>query len=263
MPPEPAPSVLAPAAGATAPDPTALADVLRPLLTGDELGSNVGGVVVDVATGEELYAQSGTTSRIPASTAKLLTSVAALQLLGPEARLTTSVVLTPVSAEGDPKGITEIVLVGGGDPSLRATPGSGDPSLRTLARRTAAALEAHDISRVHLRWDASLFAPPTASPAWPEGYVASGVVAPVTALSVGDARVTDPSRTAAAVFAAELERAGIDVRGKPSSTVADSDAAELAHGPVAPGRRPGRADADHQQQRLRRGVRPPGRGGGR
>ncbi len=133
-----------------------------------------------------------------------------------------------MSAEGDPHGVTEIVLVGGGDPSLRRAPGGGDPSLRVLARRTVAALKAHDVSRVHLRWDASLFAPPTASSAWPAEYVASGVVAPVTALSIGDARVPDPGRAAADAFGAELAAAGIDLRGTPSSTVADTDSAELA-----------------------------------
>ena len=117
--PLPAAAVLPPASGGTAPDPAALAKVLGPILGDPALGSSVGAVVVDVATGTQLYGRSATTGRTPASTAKLLTSAAALELLGPDTRLRTTVVETPVSAEGDPGGVPEIVLVGGGDPSLR------------------------------------------------------------------------------------------------------------------------------------------------
>jgi len=100
--------------------------------------------------------------------------------------------------------------------------------LRTLARRTAAALKVSGVTRVRLRYDASLFAPPRESAAWPPDYVTSGVVAPVTALSIGDARVADPVRQAVDAFEAELAAAGVTVRGSATSVVADSDAAELA-----------------------------------
>ncbi len=80
---------------------------------------------------------------------------------------------------------------------------------------------------MRLRYDDSLFAPPTTARSWPEEYVASGVVAPVTALSVGDARVPDPSLEAARAFGAELIKAGIDVRGPVSGGRAPAGATEL------------------------------------
>lgn len=228
VPPQSAPPVLAPATAGTAPDPTALARVLSEILDTPALGTSVGAVVLDVTTGAVLYGRSPTAARTPASTAKLLTAVAALERLGADTRLETSVVETPVSAEGDPAGVPEIVLVGGGDPSLRQTPGGGDASLRALAHRTAVALHAAGTSTVRLRYDASLFAPPKASAAWPPAYVATGVVAPVTALSIGDGQVADPAREAADAFREELRRERVTVRGTPTSAEAETDAAELA-----------------------------------
>ena len=107
-------------------------------------------------------------------------------------------------------------------------PGGGDPSLRLLARRTATKLAASGLTKVRLRYDASLFAPPRASAAWPPGYIETGVVAPVTALSIGDAQVADPVQQAVDAFVGELSAAGVAVRGPPTSVVADTDAAELA-----------------------------------
>ncbi|HYN75533.1 MAG TPA: D-alanyl-D-alanine carboxypeptidase/D-alanyl-D-alanine-endopeptidase [Candidatus Limnocylindria bacterium] len=226
--PVPAETVLEPSQGATAPDPAALAAVLDPILTRKALGGTVSLTVVDLATGDLLFDRTSTSPRTPASTAKILTASAALELLGGDARLTTKVVRTPPAAGGDPAAVPEIVLVGGGDPSLRAVPGGGDPSLRVLAKRTAEALATSGVEKVRLRYDASLFAPPTASPAWPASYVASGVVAPVTALSVDDARQGDPSRYAAETFRTELVASGIAVRGGLSSVRAGTSAPEVA-----------------------------------
>ncbi len=228
VPPLSASPVLSPATGDTAPDPAALAKVLAPILDEAALGPRVGAVVVDVATGSTLYSQSPGTPRPPASTAKLLTATAALELIGPDARLITRVVETPAGVGAAPATTPVIFLVGAGDPSLRSEPGGGDPSVRTLARRTAAALGTRDISQVRLRFDATLFDPPTASPAWPKAYVASGVVAPVSALSVDDARVSDPARVAADTFAEELAAAGIKVRGEVTPAAASAQAVDLA-----------------------------------
>src|SRR5207344_1040996 len=105
------------------------------------------------ASGEQVYADGASTGRPPASTVKILTATAAVQRLGSDTRLATRVVEVPVSAEGDPGGVPEIVLVGGGDPSLRSTPGGGDASLRALARLTAQALDRTGLHRARLGYD--------------------------------------------------------------------------------------------------------------
>jgi D-alanyl-D-alanine carboxypeptidase/D-alanyl-D-alanine-endopeptidase (penicillin-binding protein 4) len=214
-----------PPAGDTGPVPTeaGLAARLAPLLGVPALGDRLGLAVVDLASGALLYGQDAGTGHTPASTTKLLTAAAALSRLGPEHRLQTTVVVgsTP----------NRIVLVGGGDPTLVATkpaPGPTAPaSLVDLANSTAAALKARGVTRVTLGYDTSLFSKQTTSPAWPAEYVASGVIAPVTALAVREGRVgteqvgigprvSDPPAAAARTFATLLADAGVTVAQAPS-----------------------------------------------
>lgn len=220
----PAASVLPPA-GDAGPVPTeaGLAARLAPLLGVPALGNRLGLAVVDLASGALLYGKDAQTGHTPASTTKLLTAAAALSRLGPEHRLQTTVV---VGSTPD-----RIVLVGGGDPTLVATkpaPGPTAPaSLVDLAAGTAAALKASGVTRVTLGYDTSLFSPQTASPAWPAGYVATGVIAPVTALAVREGRtgtepvgigprVSDPPAAAARTFATLLADAGVTVASAPT-----------------------------------------------
>ncbi len=235
-----------PPAGDTGPVPTeaGLAARLAPLLGLPALGDRLGLAVVDLASGALLYGQDAGTGQTPASTTKLLTAAAALSRLGPEHRLQTTVVVgsTP----------NRIVLVGGGDPTLVATkpaPGPTAPaSLVDLARSTAAALEARGVTRVTLGYDTSLFAKQAASPAWPAEYVASGVIAPVTALAVREGRVgteqvgigprvSDPSAAAARTFATLLADAGVTVAQAPTSDLAppapSGSASPSTSGPAA------------------------------
>ena len=105
---------------------------------------------------EPLYRQgSGTVT--PASTMKLLTSMAALEAIGPDHRFETTVRRVP--------GTNRIVLVGGGDPFLqpnrpRSTSTRIPPTSQSLARRTASALRADGTRKVRLAYDDSLFAGP-------------------------------------------------------------------------------------------------------
>jgi D-alanyl-D-alanine carboxypeptidase/D-alanyl-D-alanine-endopeptidase (penicillin-binding protein 4) len=169
-------------------------------------------------------------SSMPASTLKLLTTSAALHVLGPEQTFATRVV-----AEGR----HSITLVGGGDPFLAdRAPKAGSPadaSLQSLARRTADRLRARGVTRVRLAYDASLFTGPRVNPRWPAGYVTDQVVSPITALwadegvaADGSRRVTDPAATAAADFAAYLTKDGVRVDGAPRDRDAHPGARELA-----------------------------------
>jgi D-alanyl-D-alanine carboxypeptidase/D-alanyl-D-alanine-endopeptidase (penicillin-binding protein 4) len=96
-----------------------------------------GAYVRDLTTGTVLYARRADAPRIPASVEKLFVTAAALRRHGPDARLTTRVVRTgEVDADGRLDG--DLVLVGGGDPTL-------DPA--ALAR-LARAVERRGIRRV-------------------------------------------------------------------------------------------------------------------
>jgi D-alanyl-D-alanine carboxypeptidase/D-alanyl-D-alanine-endopeptidase (penicillin-binding protein 4) len=229
----PAVPVLAPIGSVVVDPPTAtgVGRALAPLLRQPALGPRVGMSVVDLSTGAAVLNRGAAQTAIPASTTKVVTAAAALDVLGTQTRLATRVV-----DAGDQR---TIVLVGGGDPTLRSTAASrtsDGPTLAELAARTAKALAAAGRDRVVLRIDDALFSPPRVSPAWEDTYVSGGVVAPVSALSVdggrvdpaSDVRSPDPARVAGQVFAEQLRAQGIAVRGVVSRTDAPTDAPLVA-----------------------------------
>ena len=235
-PPASAAPVLQPIA-ATAALPTAagLSTALTPLLAQPALGSRVGAAVLDLSTGATLYGHDATDGYSTASTTKLLTAAAALTVLGPQYRIQTTVV--PGASAG------QVVLVGGGDPTLATAPPAGfvpaPASLPQLARATATALRAAGTTKVTLGYDTTLFTGSRTASTWPADYVTSGVVSPVTALSVDEGRVgltaegsaprvPDPALSAAKAFARQLARQGITVTGAPAPVKAPVGATPLA-----------------------------------
>ncbi|WP_411104249.1 D-alanyl-D-alanine carboxypeptidase/D-alanyl-D-alanine-endopeptidase [Streptomyces sp. cmx-4-9] len=94
-------------------------------------GAHASVQVADAASGQVLYQRQEDTLMLPASTLKVATAAAALQLLGPQHRFATEVRTagrrTGAVLHGD------LVLRGGGDPSLLAS------DLDALARNLAAA----------------------------------------------------------------------------------------------------------------------------
>lgn len=220
----PAP-VLAPVSGDAGLDGSELADRIRSVST-KGLKGKVGIAVADLASGKVAWSQNGRTGFAPASTTKLLTTTAALDLLGPDHRFTTSVTLSG----------KRVVLVGGGDPYLAAKTDSSSyparPSLQQLAASTATALKARKLTTVSLGYDDSLFSGPSWNPKWPATY--SDQVSPISALWADEGRVTgyspgprvsDPPLEAAKDFAGYLEKQGIEVTGTPSSADAPGSAA--------------------------------------
>jgi serine-type D-Ala-D-Ala carboxypeptidase/endopeptidase (penicillin-binding protein 4) len=213
LPPAPAPAVLAPLpapAAAGAPTPAGVRAALGPVPQRGLYNASV--LVIDPTTGTVLLDEAGDRPRIPASTTKLVTAAAALDVLGPQTRLAT------VAYRLD----DTIYLVGGGDPTLVRSGGGdplagGQPSLKELARIVAKEFTAQQ--HVTLVYDASAFRGPRLGPGWPASFPAAGVAAPVTALVVdggrvrpdANARVADPPRQAATVFAGFLRGQGLDV----------------------------------------------------
>jgi D-alanyl-D-alanine carboxypeptidase/D-alanyl-D-alanine-endopeptidase (penicillin-binding protein 4) len=210
------------------------------LVADARLGPSVGVVVTDQLTGEVLAEHDAGTPKTPASTAKLVTAVAALSALGPEATVPTRAVR---GADG------EVVLVGGGDMLLAADAGdpaavNGHAGLGDLARATARELTLAGTTSVRVGVDDSLFSGPALSPSWDPSHLANGFTAPVTALAVDIAKLrtdveysprqTDPVGSAAQAFAGALAAAGITVEGQPVRTTAPADALQLAEVRSAP-----------------------------
>lgn len=235
----------------TAPTRQGLAAALDELLAAESLGGHVGMSVRDVATGKTLYGRGAGEGFIPASTTKLLTAVSVLDTLGPGHRFETSVVYggtgeAPAAPDGDAEAgeqAVPIVLVGGGDPLLASTETAAAEgiyparvTIEELAERTAANLTDAGTTTVRLTVDDTLFTE-TESPAWEEQYVPSGVVAPISALWVDQARLAwpsglpradDPAMDAAGRFADALTAAGITVEGAPERGAAPDGAEQIA-----------------------------------
>ncbi len=239
-------SQVLPGARSSAPLPTSrgLSAALSGILGSRVLGKQAGAEVVDPGTGRVLFARGATTLIQPASTTKLVTAIAALDVLGPSARFTTRVV--PGASPGS------IVLVGGGDPTLAAgpAPASDYPqpaTLKALASATAKALRAQGRHSVRMSYDASLFTGPPLAPGWPAAYVTTGNVTAITSLEVDQGRLTraarrrtrtirvisgpgrpNPAGQAAQAFAAFLSADGIRVTGPGGQQRAAAHAAILA-----------------------------------
>ncbi|WP_338698919.1 D-alanyl-D-alanine carboxypeptidase/D-alanyl-D-alanine-endopeptidase [Streptomyces sp. Q6] len=224
-----APAVLA-APGSSVPGPTkrALADVLDPLLRNPDLGTRRAAAVVDAVTGERLYGKSAGDALTPASTTKIATAVAALSAVGPDHRIATRTALEKDSAE--------LVLIGGGDPTLTAREKNpyGAADLRTLADETAASLKRGGTTEVTLSYDTSLYSGPATHPIGPNENLAQ-----VSALMVDEARTdgsgsgpapraADPAAAAAATFAGLLHDRGIKTKGTPGPSKASGQAEDVA-----------------------------------
>ncbi|WP_319055364.1 D-alanyl-D-alanine carboxypeptidase, partial [Streptomyces europaeiscabiei] len=225
-----APAVLAGLGGASgagsAPKSAALAAALDPFLNSPVLGPRRAAAVVDVETGEQLYTQNADDALTPASTTKIATAVAALSAVGPDHRIETRTVLAPDSAE--------VVLVGGGDPTLTAHKDTGGyASLRTLADETATALDKRHLNEITLSHDTSLYEGPEQHTIGENGNLA--LVVPLMAdearlddSSSGSAdRDPDPAAHATEKFADLLQERGIRTKTEDSGR-APKDAEELA-----------------------------------
>jgi len=200
-----------------------VAKALAPLVADPRLGSRVAVSVVDVETGQSLYGNRETEGAVPASTTKIVTAAALLGSVGPYHRFATRVVAGGASGE--------VVLVGGGDPTLAVGPRGSYPGaarLDLLARQVKAAAGGK-VTRV--LYDSSLFTGPSAGPGWHPTDITAGYAAPVSALTVNGGRLRpapaeDTPRVARAprpdLFAArEFAR----LLGVPASAVAPGQAA--------------------------------------
>lgn len=105
----------APAAAAT----NQLSDVIDDILTDPILaGAQAAVVVHDAETGAVLYQRNGDNRLLPASNAKLLTSAAAMEILGPSYRFSTDVLAT--ADQRGPVLLGDLYLRGTGDPTMLA-----------------------------------------------------------------------------------------------------------------------------------------------
>lgn len=175
------------------------------------------GVVVDTQSGETVYERKATDAVPTASVMKLLTTTAAIEVLGPDFRIPTR-----VYAGSEPG---TVVIVGGGDVTLASTD-SGASSYYTGATATLADLAAQtrtawasdpDLSGTPLAQvlvDKTAFSGAEWQPSWSQADRTDGYISPISALmidggrenpaSLVSPRTEDPSGAAASAFAGRL-----------------------------------------------------------
>ncbi|MEU8897666.1 D-alanyl-D-alanine carboxypeptidase/D-alanyl-D-alanine-endopeptidase [Nocardia sp. NPDC048505] len=180
---KPAPQVLPAPPNAPAPTPAGLAAALAPVVGNPDLGA-FSGVVSDADSGNTLWSQGADQAMIPSSTAKILLSAAALLALPADSRVTTKVVTGTAP--------NELVLVGGGDPTLTAQPdGKGyypdAPRLSDLVEQIRKSGRKADTIVV----DVSAYAGPTMAQGWENSDIPGGSIAPIESVMIDGGRL-DP-----------------------------------------------------------------------
>ena len=203
--------------------------------------------VLVTQNGRVVYAHAPADTLAPASTIKLLTGVAAIELLGADTRLTTRVVSAHEPADGVVDG--DLTIIGSADPLL-VTPGYkqsledpdqvtedlgdlADAIVAAGVRRVTGSIIGDETAIDRTRW----------IPSWPSRYQIGGVVAPLSALLVNDGQtgfVEHPERPTAdrkpgepAVLAAATLRTlligrGVSVDGGAAAGTAPPEAFEVA-----------------------------------
>ncbi|WP_407940447.1 D-alanyl-D-alanine carboxypeptidase/D-alanyl-D-alanine endopeptidase [Micromonospora auratinigra] len=248
------PAVLAgPDANAPEPTPEGVRAALEPLVRAAALGERVNVSVADVATGQSLYGSGQDTPTVPASVTKLATGVAVLAARGPAYRIPTRAV-----AGAEPG---EVVLVGGGDPTLAVDKNGfypGAARLDELAAQVRTALGGTAPTRVTV--DSTLFTGPKFEPGWDADIPTGGFGAAITALMTDGARrdpetarrtaeetnhaaerVPQPDLTAGRQFAKLLGLSGDAAEAKPGTAPAAPSAS--ANGAPAPGTELGKVES--------------------
>ncbi|CAA9494595.1 MAG: D-alanyl-D-alanine carboxypeptidase [uncultured Solirubrobacteraceae bacterium] len=193
-------------------------------------GSSSSALVVDVNTGETIYARRARAYRVPASVNKLHTTAAALVRLGPDASLGTDLLVAAPSVDGTVPG--DVYLRGGGDFTFGARQANqlaralADAGVGTVRGRVIGDESYFDVRR----------GPPSTN------YQTSSWVGPLSALSYDrgmSGRSWPRFQSRPALFAAQrferaLRRAGVSVRRDARTGTAPASARIVLRAPSLP-----------------------------
>jgi D-alanyl-D-alanine carboxypeptidase/D-alanyl-D-alanine-endopeptidase (penicillin-binding protein 4) len=182
-------------------------------------------VSVAVGVGGRIrFLHLGQEGRIPASNQKLLTSMAALDMLGASFRFPTTAVARMAPRAGVIDG--DLFVVGSGDPEVGAS----------AIARLAARIHAAGIRRIEgaVVGDTGAFTREWWAPGWVPGLSRSFVNRTTALAFEGNAGAEAPERAAAASLTASLESLGVTVGGDPEAGVAPKAVVEVARIVSAP-----------------------------
>lgn len=229
----PSPQVVPVPADAPIPSEAGIAAAIGPAVMNPDLGKFTG-VVADALTGQVLWSADPSTPMTPASTTKVLTAAAALLALPLDHRLSTTVVQGSVPGQ--------LVLVGGGDPTLTATP-KGQSGYYANAAHIADLVDQIKASGTavdSIVVDSGLFKGDTMADGWFPADIGAGYITPIESVMIEGGRLDGsmdesprsetPALDAGKVLAQAL---GVDV-AKVSAGTAPAGAKAIASVQSAP-----------------------------
>ncbi|MFA5161514.1 MAG: D-alanyl-D-alanine carboxypeptidase/D-alanyl-D-alanine-endopeptidase [Elusimicrobiales bacterium] len=140
----------------------------------------------DADTGKVLLDHNAGSRLIPASTLKLFVTAAAVSVLGPDYKFKTDVCASSGVSNGTLDG--DIVVVGGGDPSLGSTVIEGARDYRAVINSWADAVKSAGIREISggVAADVSLFDGLPVPDSWPYADLGNYYAAGASALSIND-----------------------------------------------------------------------------
>lgn len=210
---------------------TALWVSMDSLLTSDFLpsGGVVGAYVARLGDSTALWSKNPDTRLLPASTQKVYTAVAGLSLLGDQFRWRTTLWRTGTLQGADLKG--DLILEGGGDPTLGSESGALSVFVASLAKQ--------GVTTVH----GNLIALDTIAgrnlEAWPGGWTLSsakdGYGSPVVGLNwnqnrIGDRAIFEPRSEALKALRKAMLAKGITVKGTDTTVKVRGDSLPARRG---------------------------------
>lgn len=170
--------------GAHPPVPATLTSRINAIISDAPVNSALWGIyVVDLQTGRPLYRLNETSTMIPASNLKLLTTATALDVLGPDYRYTTRLHHVGTIENGTLRG--DLILEGAGDPTFGSQAMEGPDPLVTWANQ----LKAQGVTRIEGRiiGDDNIFAEEPYADGWDVSYIGrESWAAPAGGLSYRD-----------------------------------------------------------------------------
>jgi serine-type D-Ala-D-Ala carboxypeptidase/endopeptidase (penicillin-binding protein 4) len=173
-----------------------------------------GAFVLDAASGQVLFARKAGRPRILASNTKLFTTSTALARFQPDGHLQTSAWSSDDVSDGISQGL---YLRGGGDPTLSST------GLQKLADRVRAAGVTQVLGSV--LYDDSFLDHQTGVP---EHGITHEGVGTLSGLQLDGGSLSDPARTAAQRFEADLQKDGVSVGKSVTPALVPPGAHQLA-----------------------------------
>ncbi|NLX04650.1 MAG: D-alanyl-D-alanine carboxypeptidase/D-alanyl-D-alanine-endopeptidase [Phycisphaerae bacterium] len=138
----------------------------------------VGIKIVAAGSGRVIYESGAATPLAPASNMKVITTAAAMGVLGPDFQFT-----TPIGLRGQ-----DLVVIGSGDPSTGDADLEGDLSLADEFDLLGRHLVKHGVGKIpgKLIVDASIFDDELRHPHWPKDQYRKWYAAPVAGLNIND-----------------------------------------------------------------------------